>query len=390
MATPMHGTEVLPLRTPAPDTRVPATVDYDLHGLVGIRLLDARPGDVAAVDRQLGPIRRPLLRPADITIRFVERLPVADKRHLLGLDEVAYTDDAFLVLRSKHKTRVCVQIPMARVGGACEIVCEHGIVAVPFLIAIVNLTALANGALPLHAAAFNAGGTGVLCTGWSKGGKTETLLAFMARGARYIGDEWVYIDTRGARMHGIPEPVRVWDWHLQQMPELHDAVGTAERLRLNAVRCALALEAQLGRTRVRRLAPVRWLARMRPLLQRQAGVDIHPRRLFGDRLDLSGPLDKIVFVGSHTSPDVTVRRIDPGDIASRMVFSLQYERLPFTALYHSFRFAFPAARNALVESAEELQRERLHRLLAGKDAFALAHPYPVALPALYDALAPLL
>ena len=35
------------------------TVDYDLHGIVGIRLLDARPTDARAVDRQLGRLRRP-------------------------------------------------------------------------------------------------------------------------------------------------------------------------------------------------------------------------------------------------------------------------------------------------------------------------------------------
>ena len=368
----------------------PVAVDYDLHGLVGIRLLGARPGDIAAVDRQLGPIRQTLQRPPDITIRFVERLPIAGKLRLLGLDDAGFTDDAFLVLRSKHKSRVRVQIPMARVGAACEIVCEHGITAVPLLIAIVNLTALGNGALPLHAAAFNAGGTGVLCTGWSKGGKTEMLLAFMARGARYIGDEWVYIDARGERMHGIPEPIRVWDWHMRQLPELRRVLGAPERARLNAVRRMLALEEHLGRSRARRLAPVRLLGRLRPLLQHQGGADIHPRALFGDRLDLSGPLEKIVLVGSHMAPEITVRRIDPSEIASRMVFSLQYERLPFMALYHTFRFAFPATRNALVDGAEELQRERLQRLVAGKDAFALEHPYPVAIPALYDALAPLL
>ena len=42
------------------------TVDYDLHGLAGVRLLDAAPGDAKAVDRQLGPIRGPLQREPDL------------------------------------------------------------------------------------------------------------------------------------------------------------------------------------------------------------------------------------------------------------------------------------------------------------------------------------
>ena len=37
-------------------------IDYDLHGLAGVRLLNATPGDAAVVTRQLGPIQAPLTR----------------------------------------------------------------------------------------------------------------------------------------------------------------------------------------------------------------------------------------------------------------------------------------------------------------------------------------
>jgi hypothetical protein len=76
-------------------------IDYDLHGLAGVRLVDATPGDAAAVSRQLGPIRSSLDREPDIVIRFVDRLP-ANRLRYLGVGEAAFTDDAFLVLRSKH------------------------------------------------------------------------------------------------------------------------------------------------------------------------------------------------------------------------------------------------------------------------------------------------
>src|SRR5438067_2311495 len=79
-----------------------------------------------------------------------------------------------------------------QIGGPVEIVCERGVGAVPLLTAIVNLTALGRGALPLHGSAFEHEGTGVVTTGWSKGGNTESLLAFTARGARYVADEWVF------------------------------------------------------------------------------------------------------------------------------------------------------------------------------------------------------
>jgi hypothetical protein len=366
----------------APNGHGPQQVDFDLHGLAGIRLLGASPREVAAVARQLGPIQRPLAHEPDILIRFVDRLAPTSRVRYLGVDEAGFTDDAFLVLRSKHKARAKVQIPFEQIGGRCEIVCERGLPAVPLLIPILNLTVLGKGALPLHASAFNYQGQGVLTTGWSKGGKTETLLAFMSHGAEYIGDEWVYITADGARMYGIPEPIRVWDWHLQDLPQYRELVGRRDQARLGAIKLAQSA----GRVMPRKLG-----GRVMPLLKRQLFVDVHPKKLFGAGFGaMTGTLDKIFFVASHEAPDVTVRPIEAQEIAQRMVFSLQYERLPFMAFYMMFKFAFPERSNPLIEGAEERQREVLTRVLLGKPAHAVYHPYPVPIPALYDAIRPLL
>src|SRR5690606_6754723 len=108
------------IQNSAADTRA---TDYDLHGLAGIRLLDAAPADVAAVTRQLGPIQAPLRREPDIVIRFVDRLPTSSRVRYLGVDEAGFTDDAFLVLRSKHKVPARVRIPFEQIGSErCEIV----------------------------------------------------------------------------------------------------------------------------------------------------------------------------------------------------------------------------------------------------------------------------
>src|SRR4029078_5672093 len=127
-------------------------VDYDLHGLCGVRLVDASPADARAVDRQLGPLRKALDRAPDLTIRVVERAVEPGALRYLGAREVGWTDDGFFVLKSK-KTPVVVRIPMQDVGGRRHVLPEHGAHALPFLIAILNLTVLGNGALPLHAAA---------------------------------------------------------------------------------------------------------------------------------------------------------------------------------------------------------------------------------------------
>ena len=78
-------------------------VDYNLHGAVGIRLCNASAADVAAVTRQLGPIQGSLTREPDIVIDFVDQVPLSSPLRYLGVNDSAFTDDAFLVLRSKNK-----------------------------------------------------------------------------------------------------------------------------------------------------------------------------------------------------------------------------------------------------------------------------------------------
>ena len=366
--------------------RTTGAIDFNLHDLVSIRLVGASARDAKAVGRQLGPIRRPFDGEPDVTIEFVDRLETRGTLRFLGKDEAAFTDDAFIVLRSKHKSRARVQIPMERVGEPLTIVAERGVPAIPLLIPIINLTALAKGALPLHASAFLYNGMGVLNTGWSKGGKTEALLGFMEHGARYVGDEWVYLSADGATMSGIPEPIRVWDWYLEQMPRYRALAGRADRLRISGVKAVIGLEGRLPNVPGKRA-----LGRLARLLERQLCVDLPPEKVFPrEAFALTGPLDTIFFVASVDAPGVRTRPLTSEEVAERMVFSLQYERLPFMEYYHMFRFAFPERRNTLIESAEALQRERLRSVLANKPCFLVEHPYPAVIEDLYRAMQPLI
>ncbi len=371
------------LRTVAAVTGV---VDFDLHGLVGIRLAGAGPAEVRAVGRQLGLPPSQLDREPDITVRFVERIPVGEDLGLLGSGEAAFGGGRFLVLRGKRKTCVRVHIPFERIGQRLEILCERGLAAVPFLIPIVNLTALAKNVLPLHAAAFVYRETGVMVTGWSKGGKTETLLAFMARGARYVGDEWVYVPADGRVVYGIPEPVRLWDWHLTRVPAFRSRLSRGERLRMWTMSASVRL-AQIVADR--RGAVASAVRRVLPLLRKQACVDVPPERLFGTgSIALAGPLDLVVFVASHAGSATTVETADAQEVARRMVFSLQYERRELLAAYDAFRFAFPERRNELIEEAPARERALLERILGGKRVVRVSHPYPFALERLPDQLEP--
>ncbi|MHC4415218.1 MAG: hypothetical protein ACYS0G_08040 [Planctomycetota bacterium] len=365
-------------------------VDYDLHGLARIRLLDASPRDAAVVGRQLGLDPVALNGKPDLVIRFVKELPVKGPLRLVGLDDAGFTKDAFIVLRGRFKSRARVQIPFERIGRQCEIVCEQGVARVPLLTSILNLTVLGKGALPLHAAAFRFNGTGVLATGWSKGGKTETLLAFMAHGAAYVGDEWVYLSPDGGRVFGVPEPIRIWSWHLESLPHYREAVSRRDRARLRL--CSLMLRGLRRATANgarHRTSATRTINRMTPLLGKQLCVDVPPRRLFGQAsCAFAGTPDRIFFTASQEAPEVSVRPIDPQEVARRMVFSLQQEQQELMSYYRKFRFAFPDSSNELIERSQELQHRALVRALGDKEAFDVRHPYPVELAALYDALRP--
>lgn len=366
----------------------PRVVDYDLHEIVSVRVVGGSRSDQAAVARQLGPIESHLEREPDIVVRFVPEVETPKGLRYLGVRDAAYSDEGFFVLRGRHKTTVRARVPFQEIGKRCEIVCETGLRAVPLLIAIVNLTALAKGFVPLHAAAFRYAGTGVLTTGWSKGGKTETLLAFLAQGGEYVGDEWVYVSADGQRMCGVPEPVTLWDWHLREMPSFASKVGLASRFRLGMMRRAIGLlRAVNGGRRGRSTA----ISRILPLLERQLFVRVSPERLFGESFGYCvGTPHKVIFVASHDAPDVTVRPLDPREVAERMVHSLRLERSEFLDYYSKFLFAFPRQRNELIEKADAIELDLLTHALADKEAYAVYHPYPVSIPVLFDAIRPLL
>ncbi len=359
------------------------TVDFNLHDLVGIRLFDARPGDVRAVARQLGPIQRPLSAPPDIAIRFVERMSVTGTLRTLGMGEAAFSADEFFVLRSKHKAQARVSLALDQAGqGPCAIVCQTGLPAVPLLIPLINLTMAAKGVLPLHAAAFTYGGVGAVATGWSKGGKTEALLAFMAHGAQYVGDEWVYLPADDSRALGIPEPIRLWDWYLRQLPALRERLSRDDRLRLAALR---------GVAMLRRRVPALVPGRLARFLERQRYADLDPRALFpAERCALAGRFDRLFWMVTHDASTIEVVPVSTDEVARRMLHSLLYEWLPFMEWYRMYRFAFPDRRNELVETLEQRLTALLDEALVGKPAFVVAHPYPVDLQALFAAMRPLL
>ena len=363
--------------SPPPSRRVPGhtsgrTQDFDLHGIVGVRVVDGTTDDIAKVRRQLGPIEATLDREVDITIRFVDELS-AGPLTFVGVGDSAFDDDTFFLLRGRGGADGRTSISFDDVARGTEIVCERRLPAVPHLLAVINLTALAKGVLPLHATAFTSGSTGVLVTGWSKGGKTEALLGCMSDGADYVGDEWVYLTDDG-RMLGLPEPIRVWAWQFDQVPALLRARPAADRRRLATWRRLAGVAGTVAHSRLLGTSLVR---RAEPILGRQAYLQVPPADLFGaDKVSLEGRLDAVVLVMSHEEPRIVTRPVDAGEITQRMKASLEDERAPFMTHYRHFRYAFPDRANPVIDNAAELESKLLAALLDDRPSIKVVHPHP--------------
>jgi hypothetical protein len=360
-------------------------VDFDLHGIVGIRLLDATERDVRTVVRQIGPLQGSLHRDPDITVRFVDRLDDPGPLTYVGWRSAGFNDKGFFVVGGAGPSSGRARIPFHDVGGHCDNVCERSLPAVPLLLAILNFTALAHGVLPLHASAVDYHGSGVLATGWAKGGKTETLLALMTAGATHIGDEWVYV-TADRRLFGVPEPMRLWRWQLEQLPDVRARLTGRERAGMAGWH--LASRALSGLTHGvpgtgTRTSLGSALQRLGAGLDRRVSVQVPPVRLFGSpRVSLRGRLDHVLFVASHTSPDIRLEPVEGDEVALRMQASLADERSVFMSWYRQFRFAFPRLASPVVETAPEREAALLAATFVNTPAWWLGHPYPVSIAAL--------
>jgi len=325
-------------------------------------------------------------REPGLIIRFVERLSLASPLRFIDSDDVAFCDGAFVILPKHNGPPGRAIIPMNRLGFGCEIVCESGISKVPLLLSIIHLVLYSVGALALHASAFTFDGQGILATGWAKGGKTEMLLAYMAQGAKFIGDDWIYVDPNRGYVYGTDRPFSVWSWCLDDLPEFRHKIGARRRMRLAAQSSiskwldkAAYQGAGNGGT-ARKVA-----GKVGNAVQSRMRVNLEPKEFFGpDACSFSGTIHKVYLVGSYDSPDIDVHPIGPREVVQRMVYSLQYERKELMSYYTKFRFAFPAMRSALIEGAADIERDLLSVFLATRGTYTLLHPYPLPIRRLFD------
>jgi hypothetical protein len=358
---------------------VSTTVRHAVPGLGTVALVDAADHHVRAVVAALGPPSGPPGELDDLTVRFVDRLPTGPGLTRLG-ESAAYDDERFYLA---GEGGALAAVDLSRAGEPLEIVCERRLARVPLLVSLLAVRLAATDRVLLHAASFRYRGRGVLVAGWQGGGKSETLLPFMAHGAQHLADEWTAVEPAGT-MVGVRGHVQVWDWQLRQLPALRPHVPPRARARMRVA--ALALDAAAGR-RPRRLGRVVDL--LRPGLEHHARCSLAPDVLFGDQMGQGvTTIDVALLAVVADRPQTTVRPVAAADIAARMPASLVRERRELLDAYNMHRFAFPDRGSPILEAGFEPERRVLEAALSHAETYVLEHPMPVALEALFAAAEP--
>jgi len=363
------------------------TVDFDIHGIVGIRLLDPPAGAVKTLTNQIGHFRSTLDREPDITVRFAAEIAPPNLKYL-GLNQAGFTDEDFFIV-DKRTGGISAQIPMDIIGYPCEIVCRRKRSTIPFLFEIIRLTLLRKEYIPLHASAFQYNGIGVLVMGWTKGGKTEALLSFANHDAYYVGDEWVIVSSDGDEMFGLPVPVSIWDWQFQYIPKLLPKIRWQQQLLFKGIYFIEAIHKAIARVGLSRKFPFELLDEAMPFIKRRLRLKVLPQQIFGERYHKTRVnLDKLLLIMSHQDSGVVIDPCDGVTVAQSMVHSNVYEQEDLFGTYEAFKFAFPERQNTLIEEFKTRQQMLLQQAFANKEAYQVRHPYPVSLHLLFEQLQP--
>jgi hypothetical protein len=363
------------------------SLDFDLHGVLGIRVVNATGKDATSFALRFGYYQGPLDREADITIRFEDELAPPSMTYI-GLNSTAFSKDRFYLL-DKKDGKVVAQIPMDNIGKRCEIVFQSGIGIKDLLFEIIKFTLLSKGYIPIHASAFQYDGMGALVVGWKKGGKTEALVSFVNQGANYVGDEIVILSPDGETMFGLPIGVTLWDWQFKYIPRLVPKVSLERKILFRGIHLLESIDRRIHRGVLKRVFPSETLARAMPFLRRGLKISRSPQKLFTKRLCQGKvSVDKLFLIMSHSNPEIAVGSCSPSEVADRMASSNEFELSNFLQDYRAYKFAFPNVRNRFLDEISEKQGLLLRRALQGKEAYKVMHPYPVPLDQLFEQMLP--
>lgn len=357
---------------------------FNIHGVVGIEIIYAHELEARKLLRSLDPFRGDLPGPPDITVRFFDRDDIQDWRYV-GQDKAGFNGADFFVL-DESGDRVSAIIPFDDIGDRCEIWYEAGAKTTPLFKEIIRLTFLSRGYVPVHGSAFVFDYRGVLATGWARGGKTRTLLAFAKNGAKYVADDWVLLSSEDRQMFGLPGSVTLWAWQFEHIPELVPRIRPRKRLFLSIIKLFDRAYRMLATSKLGEFVPLESLGKLVAMARRQLKISRSPEAIFGGFDRNPQPLDIALLVISHTAPQIAIRPGNTQMLVRRILSTNSFEWRDLLGYYEAFKFAFPDRANPLLDDLSGRQEALLEMALEGTPTHEVLSPYPVDLDDLFQRL----
>jgi hypothetical protein len=264
----------------------------------------------------------------------------------------------------------------------------------PILRPALQLALLRRGFATVHGTAVELDGAGLIVAGWSESGKTETALALMEDGARFLSDKWTVVGEDGT-MSAFPVAVGVRRWVLPHLPRLRAALPARSRAQLGAAAVADVASRPVRkrpRGRVTGLA-ADTLSHAVGLADRASLSPSEVRAAYGQEDDPGRhvPVRCVAMLTTVEGDRIAVRETRPDWAAARLARSAAYERRPWFALQERARYAAPE--EPAGEGPEEvIERERdlLRPVLSATRLVSVEAPFPVDPRRVAEALAPYL
>lgn len=244
-----------------------------------------------------------------------------------------------------------------------------------------QLGLLRGGFVAVHGTGVELDGGGVVVAGWSESGKTETALALMESGARFITDKWTVVGPDGA-LTAFPIGIGVRRWVLPFLPRLRSALPSGSRAQFAAAAVADAASRPLRDRASGRLGGLAadTASRAVALADRAALSPTQLRAAYGQADDPARavPVRCVALLINVDEDRVRVEPAEPAWAAARLARSAAFERRPWYALYERARYATPG--RAVTEDQEEIiarERALLEPVLAATQVVSVKAPFPV-------------
>ncbi|HEV8686280.1 MAG TPA: hypothetical protein VGQ84_03330 [Gaiellaceae bacterium] len=371
-------------------------VEFDVAGRATLVLRDDDRRVRRHVHSQLDPYRpapRSEARP-DVLLEVLDapiEPPLVELQNPAGDDVVTASDGtSYYVLDGG---RAC-SVPMPGAEGLARFTYERGFpiwrIFGPLVRPALQIAMLDRDAVAAHSASVEIDGAGVVIGGWSESGKTETALAFMETGARFVSDKWTAIGSDGT-IAAFPISVGIRRWALRHLPRLRASLPAAARGQLLVAGVAAAVASP-----VRRAKPASRLGAL-------ATEGLQHALALADRASLS-PSQLAAAYGQATDPppratlrtlallttvpegDVEARPADAAWAARRLARSATFERRPYFELHERARFAFAELEAGAAETIERREERFLAETLEHVSVIEVRTPFPADPRRIADAI----